>query len=58
MADFLFKMNIAHHEKLLTGETDSKKIVMLHRLVAEEAKFARWRTDNPQSNTPQSNAAE
>ncbi len=61
MADFLFKMNIAHHEKLLTGETDSKKIVMLHRLAEEEASLPGGELTIPNqtrpNQTPQSKAA-
>jgi hypothetical protein len=48
MASFIFEANIAHYEKLLASETDARKIAMLHKLLAEEeAKFADWRSKNP-----------
>ena len=48
MADFIFKANIAHYEKLLALETDARKLSMLRKLLAEEeAKYAEWRKQNP-----------
>lgn len=48
MADFIFKANIAHYQKLLATETDTQKIVMLRKLLAEEeAKYVEWQKDNP-----------
>lgn len=50
MADYIFKANIAHYKKLLTTETDAKKIATIGELLAEEeAKLAEWRNKNPRS---------
>ncbi len=38
---FIFEANIAHYKKLLACETDTRKIDMIDKLLAEEeAKFA------------------
>ncbi len=36
MADFIFKANTAHFNKLLETETDARKIATLRTLLAEE----------------------
>ena len=48
MADFVLNANIAHYKELLATETDTRKIAMLHKLLAEEeAKLAEWHRQNP-----------
>ncbi|MBU6463869.1 MAG: hypothetical protein KGL35_09700 [Bradyrhizobium sp.] len=48
MADFVIRANIAHYKELLDTETDSRKIEMLRKLLAEEeAKLAEWQAKNP-----------
>jgi hypothetical protein len=48
MSSFIFEANLAHYKELLASETDSRKIAMIHKLLAEEgAKFAEWRAKNP-----------
>ena len=49
MLDFIFEANIANYERLLTTETDVRKIATVRNLMAEEkAKYAEWRSqDDP-----------
>lgn len=51
MPDFIFEANIAHYRELLTTETDTRKIVILRKLLAEEqTKLADFHAKNPRSN--------
>ena len=48
MSWFIFESNIAHFRELLAGETDARKVAMLHKLLAEEEhKYTEWRAKNP-----------
>ena len=51
MSNFIFEANMANYEKLLATETDPKKIAMVRKLLAEEAKFSDWRAKNEIPNT-------
>lgn len=42
------RVDIAHYNELLATEIDTRKIAMLHKLLAEEeAKLADWHAKNP-----------
>lgn len=50
MPDFIFEANIAYYKTLPATEIGSRKVAMLHKLLAEEeAKLADWHRRNPKS---------
>lgn len=54
MAGVIFKANIAHYKELLAAETDTQKVAMLRKLLAEEeAKYREWRAKNPSPKKPE-----